>query len=286
MEHDIDNNMMQRRMALSRVVGLMAGGLGLVAFGGCASRAPAPPAAPPKPLRLVAVMPVTQRTLVENTGFGARAVVPVVVPVNTGQRGSGGSAAAAVGVGLVGLAVAYGVASRQRSERAALLDALSAVDFDPAGHVNQRLADVLAQRGVQVVRVTDPDVAAEVWSGQFGRLPPGVDAVLDVSVLESGYYSSMRAGGYSPQLHLRAVLLPTVPDAEELASFSYYADWRDAGKETRWVTTPKALTFEKLEGLKAEAASVRAGLGEVADRLVGMVVGDVQAMAAVQVVPP
>lgn len=135
--------------------------------------------------------------------------------------------------------------------------------------MNQRLADVLAQRGVQVVRVTDQTVAAEVWSGQFGQLPPGVDAVLDVSVLESGYYSSMRAGGYSPQLHLRAVLLPTVPDAEELASFSYYADWREAGKETRWVTTPKALTFEKLEGLKAEAASVLVGLGEVADRLVG-----------------
>ena len=247
---------------------------GLLMLAGCASRPPEPP----KPINLLAVLPVWAPPTESNTGFGytgqSVVVVPIVVP--SGSQGGGISTGGAVAAGVIASAIVYGVQENKRRGREALAEALSHVNFDAAGEVDSRLVPALEQRQVRLVRITDPNIIWGVRNGRFDGLPEGVDAVLDVRITESGYYSSTRAGGYSPMLLLTASLLPPVAKADVLDEFSYYADFREGGKDRRWITTPTSMTFASVELLKAGAADARAGLSKVVDQMVALMVEDLE----------
>lgn len=246
---------------------------------GCASRRPAEPApSPPKPLALLAVLPAATAAGNDGSGFGGTRR-EAMYRSDPGNRISRADATAAVGAALVIGAVAYGINESRRAERDALTDALSRVNFEPAAHIDALLARELEQRNVKLVRITNTRTAAEIRDGKLHNVPEGVDAILDVSILESGYYSSLRAGGYSPMLHLSVRLRAPEHDADDLDGFSYYADWRDGGKDIRWVTTPKDLTFQSVEKLRDNAAEARTGLGHVVEQFVGMIARDVERCA-------
>jgi hypothetical protein len=178
--------------------------------------------------------------------------------------------------GVVASAFIYRFREDRRIGREALNEALSHVNFDAAAEVDSRLAPALERRQVRLVRIAEPNIALDIRAGKFDGLPAGVDAILDVRVSESGYYSSWRAGGYSPMLLLTATLLAPAVNADNLAEFRYYADWRDGGKDRRWVTTSKSLTFPTVDLLKASSARARAGLADVVDQLVELMVQDLQ----------
>jgi len=247
---------------------------GLLTVAGCASR----PAEPPKPINLLAVLPAWAPVTDSNLGFGSSGpsvvVVPIVVP--SGSQGSGISTGGAVAAGVITSAVIYGMQESKRKGREALAEALSHIHFDAAAEVDSRLIPALEQRQVRLVRITDPNIIWGVRNGRFDGLPEGVDAILDVRITESGYYSSTRAGGYSPMLLITANLLPPVAKAESLDEFSYYADFRDGGKDRRWITTPTSMTFATVELLKAGAGDARAGLSTVVDQMVALMVEDLQ----------
>lgn len=247
---------------------------GALAVAGCASRPPEPP----KPIKLLAVLPAWAPVSEANAGFGSTGRPVVVVPIVTssGSQGSGLSTGGAVAAGVLTSALLYGMQESKRKEREALAEALSHVNFDAAAEVDARLLPALEQSRIHLVRVTDDKVVWGVRNGKFEGLPEGVDAVLDVRITESGYYSSTRAGGYSPMLLLTATLLAPAADADTLDDFSYYADWRDAGKNRRWITTPKSMTFPTVELLKAGAADARAGLSRVVDEMVALLVLDLE----------
>ncbi|HEX5093646.1 MAG TPA: hypothetical protein VFV84_13250, partial [Burkholderiales bacterium] len=183
---------------------------------------------------------------------------------------------------IVALAIATGIQSYSRVRKEALQEALAEIAFDPATHVGSSLVTTLEQLQVPVVRITDPDVAVDVRAGKFDGLPAGVDAVLDIRIPESGYYSSFRAGGYSPMLLIRASLLRPEVGAEPLDEFQYYADWRDGGRDRRWITTPQSMLYPDPGALKANAARARAGLVTVADQMVALMAEDVRRAAAGQ----
>ena len=247
----------------------------LLTIEGCATR-PAEPPKPPKPISLLAVLPVSAPISKSNTGFGS-AGPPVVIPT-----GPGAVSAGAYGGALLGSLIVYGFQANKQNEREAIYDALSHVNFDAAAEIDSRLAPALEQAQVRLVRITDPKIALDVRAGKLDGLPAGVDGILEVIIEESGYYSSMRAGGYSPMLQLKATLHAAVADADDLDDFGYYADWRDGGKDKRWVTTPKSITFASIDLLKASSADARAGLEKVVDQLVALMVLDVQHHAAVK----
>jgi len=259
---------------------------GLLTVGGCATH-PAEPPKPPKPINLLAVLPVSAPVSESNTGFGSApqpVVVPIVVPVQSGSQDSlsPGTTAAVVAAGVVAAAIVYRFRENSRRGREALAEALSQVNFDAAAEVDSRLAPALEQRQVRLVRIADPSIASDVRAGKFDGLPVGVDAILDVRVSESGYYSSWRAGGYSPMLQLTATLLAPAANADNLDEFSYYADWRDGGKDRRWITTPKSLIFPTVDLLRTSSADARAGLARVVGQLVELMVQDLQRHAAGQ----
>lgn len=246
---------------------------------GCASRRPAEPAPPaPRPLALLAVLPTATVASNEGSGFGGTRR-EAMYRSDQGNRISRADSTAAFGAALLIGAVAYGINESRRAEHEALNDALSQVNFEPAAHIDAQLARELEQRNVKLVRITNTRTAAEIRDGKLHNVPQGVDAILDVSILESGYYSSLRAGGYSPMLHLSIRLRAPEHDADDLDSFSYYADWRDGGKDIRWVTTPKDLTFQSIEKLRDNAAEARAGLGRVVEQFAGMIARDVERYA-------
>ena len=258
---------------------------GLLVIEGCATR-PAEAPKPPKPLALVAVLPAWAPASESNAGFGSAPqglVLPIVVPVPAGSDAlSPGTTAAAVVAGVLASAFIFHFQEDSRRERKALNEALSRISFDTAAEVDSRLAPALERRQVRVVRVTDPDIAAEARVGRFDRVPPGVDAILDVRVSESGYYSSLRAGGYSPKLLLKVALRVPVANVDNLAEFSYYADFRDGGKDRRWVTTPQSLTFPTVDQLGACSTDIRAGLARVVDQLVELMAQDLERRATGQ----
>jgi hypothetical protein len=242
----------------------------LLTIEGCATR-PAEPPKPPKPISLLAVLPVSAPISKSNTGFGS-AGSPVVIPT-----GPGAVSAGAYGGALLGSLIVYGFQANKQNEREAIYDALSHVNFDAAAEIDSRLTPALEQAQVRLVRITDPAIAFDVRVGKLDGLPAGVDAILDVTVEESGYYHSMRAGGYSPMLQLKATLhSPESDDVDLDDDFGYYADWRDGGNNKRWVTTPKSMTFASIDLLKVNSADVHAGLGKVVDQLVTLMVLDVQ----------
>lgn len=266
-----------RRHALRAVASVAVTTFGLLALAGCASR---PPAVPPAPIALLAVLPVVVAPNASGSGFGARAPV-VFVGAPVGSRGSSsGGAAAAIGVGVVAAVIAISVEQGRRKDRDALADALLEVKFDPIEQLNRQLAAALEQTQVRIVHITDAAAAADIRAGRLAALPGGVDAILDVRVGESGFYASSRAGGLSPMLLVNANIVGPYPGANHLGSFEYYADWRENAKDKRWVTTPREMTFNTTEHLKAEAASARAGLESVVQQFVALIAADVKCHAA------
>jgi hypothetical protein len=256
-----------------------------LSLGGCASRRepPAPPK-PPAPISLLAVLPVAPPAPEESTGFGGRAStgtpVPVVIPA--GPAISPGAAAGAVGVGLITAAVVQSRQESKRKERAALLAAMDEVKFDLAEQIEKRLTAALQQRQVRFVRIDEPAAAAQIRAGRFEALPPGVDAFLDVSVGQAGYEASWRTSGYSPVLQINVSIRPLNAAADDLGSFEYYADRRDAGSNKRWWTTPKSMTFATIDQIKADAPSVRAALEALVDQMVDSLGRDVERHASGQ----
>lgn len=268
-----------RTKPLKKMLALMTAAA-LLVTGGCASRGvPEAAPAPQKPLRLVAVLPTANAPSGSGSGFSTNRHSTIFVPESRNRGSSAGSVAGAIGATLIVGAIAYGLNERKRTEAEALNDALSHVNFEPTEYLDAQLSSELERRGIRLVRILDPRVAIDARTEKFAGLPEGVDAILDVKVLESGYYSSLRAGGYSPMLHLNASLRVPEPDADELDSFSYYADWRNGGKDKRWVTTPRNLTFESIEKLKGGATAARNGLEEVVKQFAVMISQDVERLA-------
>jgi hypothetical protein len=246
----------------------------LLTLDGCATR-PAEPPKPPKPISLLAVLPVFAPISESNTGFGS-ARQPMGAPIGLPGPPFGAVSGADFAAGIIGEAMVYGFRAYRQKERDALVEALYPVHFDAAAEIDARLAPALEQAQVRLVRITDPKIALDVRDGKLDGLPAGVDAILDVIIDESGYYSSMRAGGYSPMLRIKATLHAPVADADDLDDFRYYADWREGGKDKRWVTTPKSMTFASVDLLTAGSTDVRAGLEKVMDQLVALMVQDLQ----------
>lgn len=247
---------------------------------GCASKPagpPPPPPPPPKPLANIGVLPVLlQLPDDQRAGFGAPGYGGAYV--HAGPPISAGAAVATLGVALIAMAIMSHRAQKRRDLDAAVAD----LAFDPAKALDDGLAGALQKRQVVLTRIEDPVLAAEIRSGSMGRLPPGVDALLDVRVTEAGYFSSMRAGGYSPLLNVSATLLPPVKDGEELEGFGYYADWRDGGKDSRWFTTPATLTVDEIDKISSQSQALREGLAAVVARVLERIADDVQRRAAGQ----
>lgn len=265
-----------RRSALRRIAVLPAAAASL-AITGCASRQKVVAAEPPRPIALLAILPAFNAPGERNEGFtGNRPAGPV--PVQTMGRGSGSSInpAAALGVGLLAMVIVAGVAESKKQQRDALQEAVVQVNFDAAVALDQHLAAALDKRDVRVVRITDPALAAELRAGRFERLPAGVDAWLDLEVTESGFYASTWAGGFSPLIQFNATVRAPVATNTEPDEYGYYADWRDGGADKRWLTTPKAMTFETLDKLKDRAAEARAGLDTIVQRLAALIADDLQ----------
>jgi hypothetical protein len=151
---------------------------------------------------------------------------------------------------------------------------MSVLSFDIAAQADIHLAAALQGQPARVVHIRDAELAARVRAGRFDGLPEGVDAYVDVSVEESRYEKSSRAGGYAPVVNLGATIRPLDAAADDLASLTYYADSR-VGKNKRWWTTPPSLTFKTLDALKADAPAVRAALDKLVEQMAARMAVDI-----------
>lgn len=248
---------------------LVLGGLGMAAapwFTACANRAPPPP---PKPFRQLAVLPPTLAPGSErNPGFGGGFMY---------VQGSGGiTTGQTVGANLAGALLVIALESGRLSARDAMRRALRAVAYDVGTAVQQQVAAALAQREVSMVNIEDLAIGTAARHGYVRDLPPEVDAMLDITIEESGFFDSRGAGGWSPVLNLWVRVRSTEPGVDDPDGVTYYADWRGSDKDKRWLSTPKAMVFKTVGDLERGAADARSGLDQIVQRLSGLVADDLQ----------
>jgi len=265
------------RARVGAVLAVVAGTM----LGACASK-PAVVAPPPAPIRLLAVLPVAPLVESDSVGFGgSRPVGPIVFVAP-----SAGAAAAGMGAGIVVSAIVQSAREERYKEKIALQEAMSVLNFDLAAQADVHLAAALQeQQSLRMVHIRDPEVAAQVRAGRFDGLPAEVDAFLDVSVEESSYEKSRRAGGYAPVVNLGVTIRPLDVKADDLAGLNYYADPREAGKNKRWWTTPPSMTFKTLDALKADAPAVRVELDKLVQQMSLLMARDISRRAAGEAVP-
>lgn len=248
---------------------LAAAGLTMVGMGGlvgCASK----PKVAPKPVNLLAILPVDNQAAAAREFKARGASQPVYMPTLH-----------PVGLlaGALTMAAMDAAERDRREEHDALQRALAKVDFDFVAQVNERLDACLAERGVRFVRLTDPVAAGHIRYGNYASLPPGVDAILDLAVTEADFYyatHARRGGGWSPNLLLSATLRPLSVDAPHLDYFEYYADYRSGGKNKRWLTTPPSMIFPTLPDLEKRSDEARLGLRDVTGQMVDLMAADLQ----------
>lgn len=214
------------------------------------------------PLRRVGVLPVFERQTTgdafafvsENT---RRSEMPVVVSPNP-----------------VGAAFAIGFNIAAAGRRARFERSMLAVGFDPRAHFEKVIGAAFSAKDVTLERVTEAQFATDLRKGAPVVALAGLDAVLDVQVTSAGYYSSDKAGGYSPMLYVVARLLsPTT--GQELEHFGYDADYRAAEGELRFYTTPSTISVATPEEIGQKAPLVRASMEEISERMVSQIVVDV-----------
>lgn len=171
----------------------------------------------------------------------------------------------------IGLALRAASDSRALQERSRISAALQAVEFSPKDEVFKALSAAFARRPLPIAYVTDEPASERArrdWD--FSGLPPGFDAVLDVTVEEFGYFYEKEAKGFSPEVYISASLVATANGGKRLETYSYQANYQASAGERGFITTAPSLTVPQLGTFREHAASIRAGMRElvatIADR--------------------
>jgi hypothetical protein len=106
-------------------------------------------------------------------------------------------------------------------------------------------------------------------------VPPELDAILDVKVVEAFFATSWRSSGYSPTINVSAFVKDPRAEMDEVMGYTYYAENRDWGKQRRQFMVPENLTFARASDIRANPERVQEGLERVIERIVGLIVDDV-----------
>jgi hypothetical protein len=232
-----------------------------------------PPPPPTVPLSRVGVLPLkmwpANGDAVSFNGYSSTPGGVVFVPLN----------AAAVPTAAIGTGLSLLLSLPRRK----LAEGVATVQFDALAAFQKRLWPALLAQNLPVVTINNPAVVAALRAGDLKAISaevqvqslPGVDAVLDVQITAAGYYPSGNAGGYSPMMYVVAkLLLPNKP-AEEIVRFNYDADYRPAEGESRFFTTPKQISADTPDAIRANADLIRTEMDSIAARMVERMVIDI-----------
>lgn len=249
----------------------------LILLTACASKGPEVPPEPLQPIAKITLLPVVGHGQSSSPEYMAEYKEHeeriVYQPMPSFVKGS---PTAGIGAGLVGLGVAAIIANQAEKSQLALEKVTSSINFQPAELLNRRIKEKFEAKGINIEPVEDMNVSTAVrYQEDYASLPSKTEAVLDIRVNESGYFKSIRAGGYSPMLGITALLV-SPESGEELASFSYWSDWRESKEDPRWFTSPSSTIFSTLEELEANAASVREALEVTVEKIAEKIVDDVR----------
>jgi hypothetical protein len=255
-----------------------AGAVSLAAGAGpllqaCAS-APSAPEPPPKQVALLGMLPVGPKVVAPGHGprmtadLGSLEIVPGRPPSNRNEVV--GFVAALIGIVIVGSVIGAVRGADWGTE-----SKIQPLGVDVVAMLNERLLTQLRARHLSVLSMADPTLARQARGGNTKAVPPEVDGILDVTVVEAFYATSWRSSGYSPTINVLGVVTDPRAEMDEVMGYTYYADNRDWGKQRRQFTMPENLTFARASDIRANAGLVQEGLERVLNRIVELIVDDV-----------
>jgi len=244
----------------------------------CAGSKPKPAPEPLKSIASIALLPVVFEEQVTPTKPQA-GYVSFYQPVPSYVKGSPN---AGIGAGIAVGAAAVIIANINEKRDAALRSAVAAIKFQPLDTLNNRVQELLRQKGINIEIVPEGSaVMAARHSGDYSHLPTQAEAVLDIRIGENGYYHSMRAGGFSPMLAVNATLASHT-NVDNYDSFSYWSDYRENKDDPRWFTSSPASIFKTTDELTTHADTARAELDGVMEKMAVKLAEDIERRAAGQ----
>jgi hypothetical protein len=246
----------------------------LVAIGLTACAAHRPPAVPPglPPVDRVALLPVLMDSQVYEAEVFENEHSNVVATASRGSTAGTVGNPSAVGLGAL---PAY-FAEKSRERQAELDQAWATVEFHPRERVDAELRRLLLERGVATVGLADPlhHLHHARQNGNFLEWQQQADAVLDIRILDVGYYRS--GSNYSPMLGVYAALVRTAYP-EENGGTDYWFDSRPSKGDPNAFVFPPTMVFKSLDDLRSNATDVHAEMDKALVQIVEKLVADLQA---------
>lgn len=252
--------------------------LGL-ALAGCAAHKPAAVPAGLPPAQRIALLPVLMDSQVyEAEVFESEHSDVVAAP--SGSGAATGSSDADPHTAGAGALFAY-IAENRRKKQAELDQAWATVEFHPRRSVDAELRRRLSEHGVAMVELADPyhRLHRARQNGDFKEWQQQADAVLDVRILDVGYYRS--GSNFSPMLGIYCALIRTAYP-EENGGTDYWFDSRPSKGDPNAFVCPPAMIFKSLDELRDKASDVRTSMDRALVRMVDKMVLDLRAKVRMQ----
>lgn len=246
---------------------------------GCANRGPRP-TTQTVDIRSIGLLSIKETAPTGDTGSFNAALVLAAPNANIPPPVSPTMLGMFIGATLRASSEATAAASRSSISRA-----LQPVGFAPREALSQALATSFSKRSLPISAVaneTAGEKARTDWD--FSQLPPGLDAVLDVTIDYAGYFPAKEAGGFSPTLYVSATLLSTVGRGGRLEHFYYQADHRDAEGERRFYTTPATTLVKSLDELRERGPVIRTEMTSIMSAIAEQLAIDIE--RAIKKLPP
>ena len=197
-----------------------AGAVSLAASAGtllqaCAST-PAVPEPPPKPVALLGLLPVGPEAGAPRDGprMAGGIVVPHYFP------GRSYSSRAGLVAGLLSIEFGGGGSGGVEVESFGASSSRPPLGVDVAAMLNERLLTELRARNLTVLSMADPTLVREVRSHDTKSIPPEVDAILDVKLVQAFFATSWRSRGYSPTINVYALVTDPQANMDELMGYT------------------------------------------------------------------
>lgn len=248
---------MNRRLALSWI--------GVMTLFGCADSGPLKP----NDIQRIGLLPIS-----EWPAYGS--IAPFNEKLFTQAERSRGAPVSALAILIdSGLQARHDTAE---ADRRMLTSAVSSVKFFPWQVLVQSLARQIEARSMPITEINDPALAQAVRNKKTTSLPQDVHALLDIELLQAGYYASNRAGGLTPYFEISATLWDTVNPKRKIYSVAYWGDFREASRDPRYFAVPRDLVSTDANFFRSDAERIRVALTGIFNQVAAKVLDDVQSV--------
>lgn len=171
--------------------------------------------------------------------------------------------------GLIGALIDAGV---RDSRQDALRDALATISFDAEATLERNLVDALAQDGVQAAVLEGPQRQRRVFLTEYSNGPEGVQAYLDIVLVNYGYVSAGSGQPWRPTAYAM-VRLVSAADRRVLLENHISYNTMNAPRGVITLTPNPEFVFQNREEMVTDPERLANGLRDAMQQIAATAAG-------------